>query len=97
MDDNTMKLVEKLISLQAELTELRTLRASLVNILWGAELKEAKDYKRYGGKYKESLDETRVFVSEIRDIFGIMPNPEAVAIFKEVEATKEDEDEESGE
>lgn len=90
MDDNTMKLVEKLISLQAELTELRTLRTSLVNILWDSELKTAKEAHRYGIKY--TIDDARIDVSAIRDIFGIMPNPEAVAIFKEVEATKQEED-----
>ena len=97
MDDNTMRLVEKIIAMQVEITELKTLKAAMIDLLWSAELKDAQEYKKYGGKYNESIASTQIKVAAIRNIYGIMPNPEAVAIYKEVEATKEDEDEESGE
>lgn len=84
MDENTMKLVEKCLAMQAELTDLRALKKALLNFLWEAELKDAKDFERYGGKYSESVDTTRVNASDIRAIFGIMPNPEALAIYKSV-------------
>lgn len=97
MDENTMKLVEKCLAMQAELTDLRALKKALLNFLWEAELKDAKDFERYGGKYSESVDTTRVNASDIRAIFGIMPNPEALAIYKSVKSKQETEEAENDE
>lgn len=92
MDDNTLKLIEKVISLQSELSELRALRTTLVNLLWDAELGYAKEYQQYK-TYNKDIRNATVKTSDVRNIFGIMPNPEAVAIYKNVkEEAENDED-----
>lgn len=90
MDDNTMKLVEEYIDTERELSALRAMKRQLVNLLWKAELAEAVEAKKYSWKYGENLNDTKVKTCDVREIFGIMPNPEAVAIYKEHAADQED-------
>ena len=93
MDDNTLMLVEKLIETQKKLSELQAMQRQLVTLLWNAELAEAVDGKKYSWKYGENLNDTKVKTCDVREIFGIMPNPEAVAIYKNAkEEADNDED-----
>lgn len=84
MDDNTMRLVDQLLEKERELTELREMKKYLVNVLWNAELKDANESKKYNGKYGEKITDTKVRVCDVRAVFGIMPNPEAIAVYKSI-------------
>lgn len=90
MDDNTKKLVEEFLDTERELAEFRAMKRQLVNLLWKAELAEAIEAKKYSWKYGENLNDTKIRVCDVREIFGIMPSPEAVAIYKEHAADQED-------
>lgn len=90
MDDNTKRLVEEYLDTERELAAFRAMKKQLINLLWKAELAEAVDAKKYSWKYGGSLDDTKVKTCDVRDIFGIMPNPKAVAIYKEHDAELED-------
>lgn len=84
MEEKFMDIVEKLLEMQEELVELKTMKKYLINFLWNAELKDAVDAKKYEGKFGDKLTDTKVYVSDVRAVLGIMPNPEAVAIYKEL-------------
>lgn len=90
MDGNTLMLVDRLIETQKKLSELQAMQRQLVTLLWKAELAEAVEAKKYSWKYGENLNDTKVKTCDVRDIFGIMPNPEAITIYKEHAADQED-------
>lgn len=89
MDDNTMKLVQMLIDAQAIIAKHEQEKKELIKLLWTAEMNDAKDAEKYGHRYNESLDKTTVNACAVREIFGIMPNPQAVEIYQKYD--KEDE------
>lgn len=81
MDDNVMKLINELVDTAAELAEYKQRERDLIKLLWKAEIAEAKTMVtrvRYEGleKYAE------ISTAEVRDLFGIMPCPEALNILK---------------
>ena len=93
MDDNVKNLIKEFVDVSVELERYKEREKQLCRFLWNAELKEAKDAKKYDFKYDDSLDATRVFTENVRDIFGFMPCPEAVAIFKEHNKSGHEDDE----
>lgn len=84
MDDNTLKIVEKAIELQAELGELKNMKRALIELLWNAELNEAYECEKYDYKRHNKIEQTQIRVSDVRAVLGLMPNPEAVAIYKSI-------------
>lgn len=84
MDDNLKKLVDEMLDMTQQLTEYKMREKALINLLWDAELKEAKECEYYKGKYRENIDLVNVHTKKIRDIIGVMPCPEAIRIFKQV-------------
>lgn len=90
MDDNTKRLVEEYLDTERELAEFRAMKRQLINLLWKAELAEAVDAKKYSWKYGEKLEDTKVKTCDVREIFGIMPSPKAVTIYKEHAEEQED-------
>ena len=93
MDDNVKNLIDELIDVSVELERYKEREKQLCRFLWNAELKDAKDAKKYEWKYSESLEDTNVKAMAIRDIFGFMPCPEAVDIYNECRKNRHEDDE----
>jgi len=95
MDDNLKELIEKYVEAATELEKLRASNKILLKILWGAELEYANGAKQLNFKYNNDLHKAEIRISTIRDIFGFMPNPEALEIYKgqdvKEESVKEEE------
>ena len=93
MDNNELKLVYDYFKDHDELVEMKQKQKALLKLVWAAELKDAKDQKKYGGSYG-GLDKSDVRTSEIREIFGFGPCPGAVEIYNELngEGDADDED-----
>ena len=82
MDDNLKELIEKYVEAATELERLRASNKILLKILWDAELEFANGSKRLDFKYDNDLHKAEIRISTIRDIFGFMPNPEALKLYK---------------
>ena len=80
MDDNTMKLIDELLTLHENLAELQAKQKALLKLVWSEELKEAKGAQRYESKYY-TLDDTTIKAKDIREIFEFGPCPGAVEIY----------------
>lgn len=85
MDDNTMKLIDELLTLHEDLAELQAKQKALLKLVWSEELKEAKDAQRYGSKYSK-MEDTTIRAVDIRDIFEFGPCPGAVEIYNNLKA-----------
>lgn len=85
MDDNTMKLIDELLTLHEDLAELQAKQKALLKLVWAEELKEAKGAQRYESKYY-TLDDTTIKARDIRDIFEFGPCPGAVEIYNNLKA-----------
>lgn len=85
MDDNTMKLIDELLTLHEDLAELQAKQKALLKLVWAEELKEAKDAQRYGSKYSK-MEDTTIRAVDIRDIFEFGPCPGAVEIYNNLKA-----------
>ena len=84
MDDNTYKTIRDVLAMKAELAELKCRIEVLCDMLWNAELKEAYECEKYDYKRKNRIEHTQINVSDVRAVLGLMPNPEAVAIYKSI-------------
>lgn len=87
MDDNIKKLVDEMLDMQEQLTEYKMREKELIKYLWNEEILEAKSMEGRGSYNRELEDSAFAKISEIRNIFGIMPCPEALNILK---AARED-------
>lgn len=85
MDDNTMKLIDELLTLHEDLAELQAKQKALSKLVWSEELKEAKDAQRYGSKYSK-MEDTTIRAVDIREIFEFGPCPGAVEIYNSLKA-----------
>lgn len=85
MDDNTMELINELLTLHEDLVELQAKQKALLKLVWSEELKEAKGAQRYGSRYTK-LEETTIRAVDIRDIFEFGPCPGAVEIYNSLKA-----------
>lgn len=85
MDDNTMELINELLTLHEDLVELQAKQKALLKLVWSEELKEAKGAQRYGSRYTK-LEETTIRAVDIRDIFEFGPCPGAVEIYNNLKA-----------
>lgn len=94
MDEYIKKLFDEFVKVSKEVVLYKEREKQLVRVLWDAEIKEARDCEKYKGRYNESIDDTKIRTSTIRDIYGILPCPEALNIYKAVYASKEDPDDE---
>lgn len=90
MNKITKELIDDYVKVCTELAVYKNRERQVLDLLWTAEINDAKEYERYGGKYSESIDRTTIKTSLIRNIYGIMPCPEAIKIYKSV--VKEEED-----
>lgn len=89
MDAYMKEIVERLVETSTELALYKEREKIVLKALWAAEIDKAREYERYEGKYSISLDEARIDTSVIRDIYGIMPCPEAISIIKSVKGVEE--------
>lgn len=89
MDAYMKEIVDRLVDLSAELALYKEREKMVLKALWSAEIDKAREYERYEGRYSISLDEARIDTSVIRDIYGILPCPEAINIIKSVKEDKE--------
>jgi len=94
MDDNTMKLIDELLTLHEDLAELQAKQKALLKLVWSEELKEAKGAQRYGSIYTK-LEDTTIRVVDIRDIFEFGPCPGAVEIYNDLKATEDGDSDDS--
>ena len=94
MDDNTMKLIDELLTLHEDLAELQAKQKALLKLIWSEELKEAKGAQRYGSRYTK-IEDTTIRAVDIRDIFEFGPCPGAVEIYNDLKATEDGDSDDS--
>ena len=92
MKKNDMQLVTQMLEMKAALVKCQEREKQLCRFLWKAELDQAREAKKYDFMYDDTLENARVYTENIRDIFGFMPCPEAVAIFKKYQEISHEDD-----
>ena len=74
MDDNTLKVVERLVEAERRLADLRAKITELTVVIWDMEKKAAI--------YATDLERVNITTQDVRNVLGVLPNPEAIKILK---------------
>ena len=92
MDDNTMKLVDRLLAAERMNAILEAKIKNITDFVWFAERSQAEYCSKHNSSWRNSVDDVEVKTSELRRLLGIDPQRATIDLFNGVDPADEDDE-----
>lgn len=92
MDDNTMKLVDRLLAAERMNAILEAKIKNITDFVWYAERSQAEYCSKHNSTWRNSIDDVEVKTYELRRLLGIDPQRATIDLFNGVDPADEDDE-----